>query len=45
MKDNKEPTFWELLQTRGNDISPGEDLADTIALFIIMGLVCFMIFI
>jgi hypothetical protein len=45
MKKPDEPSFWELLQTRGAAVTPGEDLADSIALIIIMALVCFVIFI
>ena len=44
MKKTEEKTFWEVLES-DRKVTPGEDLADSIALIIIMALVCFVIFI
>ena len=44
MKQPKEKSFWESLESE-RKVTPGEDLADSIALIVIMALVCFVIFI
>lgn len=44
MKKPEEKSFWQMLEPE-RKVTPGEDLADSVALIVIMALVYFMIFI